>query len=234
MKFLTFAAVVLFISIALRYTSLIIRRIKESSQFGKKLHVLEPVLSLLVWIIVIFWGVNFLFGEKPYYNFIIFALIALVFASISWFFVKDLMAGIAFKLQNEYLPGDIVQFGQISGKLNELLLTHVSIYSNDGKLVKIPYSRLSNEIISQKSVGGSFNQNQYLLNVPKKYSVEKTREILLNLLINSPWRIRKKAAAVYLKAETSEAFDFQIQVETRNEKHFNYLITILKRRFDID
>lgn len=234
MKFLTFVVILVLVSFGLKYSLLIIRRIGENNSFGKKIHNLEPMFTLIVWVIVAFWGVYFLFFEKPYYNFIVFSLIALVFVSVSWFFVRDFMAGVAFKMQNKYASGDIIQFGNISGKINELLITHVSIYTREGKLVKVPYSRLSSEIISQKSVSGSFDLNQYELKIPKKYDLVETQEIIKKMLFNSPWRISTKAPAVEFKSETSEEYQFEIQVETRNEQHFNQVIAHVKKHFELE
>jgi len=232
MKFLTFAVILVLVSFGLKYTLLIIKRISENSSLGKRIHGFEPLLTFFVWVIVAFWGSYFLFNEKPYYNFIVFALISLVFVSVSWFFVRDFMAGVAFKVQNKYAPGDIIQFGNISGKINELLLTHVSIYTREGKSIKIPYSKLSSEIISQKSVSGSFDLNQYELKIPKKYDITETQDIIKNLLFNSPWRISTKSPSVQLKSETSEWYQFEIQVETRNEQHFNQVVAHIKKRFE--
>ena len=54
--------------------------------------------------------------------------------------------------------------------------------------------------ISQKSVSGSFDLNQYELKIPKKYDITETQDIIKNLLFNSPWRISTKSPSVQLKS----------------------------------
>jgi len=233
MKLLIVAIVLIIVTFSLRVLKLLIKRASESNPIGKKVQATEPLIVLILWILILFWIIYYLFYEKSYYNFIVFALIVLIFLSISWFFVKDFIAGVAFKVQNDYSSGDIVQFGEVSGRLENLYLTHVSIYTNEGKLVKIPYSRLSNEIVSQKSSSGSFGRNQFLLKLPKKQTAAELKEILKNLLLNSPWRVVNRAPVINLKSESTDFFEFEIQLETRNDKHLNYVISYLKKRFNI-
>ena len=232
MKFLIVAFSVVIAAFILRFLKLIINKVGDSNRMVKKIQVAEPLIALVAWVLLLFWVIYFLFYEKSYYNFIVFALIVLIFLSVSWFFVKDFIAGVAFKVQNNYSSGDIVQFGNVSGKLDTLHLTHVSIYTNEGRLVKIPYSRLSNEIVSQKSAGGSLGREQFVLKVRKKQGVDELKEKLNNLLLNSPWRVSSRMPSVKLKAESEDFFEFEIQLEARNEKHLNYVVSFLSKKFD--
>ncbi len=231
MKFIIVLVILVIVAFILKVIKLLLKKAGESSTIGEKITTYEPLIYPLVWIGFIFWSVNYLFYYKDYYNFIVFALIVLIFLSLSWFFVKDFVAGIAFKVQNNYTAGDNVQFGKISGRLDNLFLTHVSVYTNEGKLVKIPYSRLSNEIVSHKSTGGYTGHSKFIFKVSKNKNVDEIKEGLYTLLINSPWRIPGKAPVISLKSELNDGFEFEIQFETRTEQHLNYVISALKKRF---
>jgi len=233
MKLFIVVVLIVITSFLLRILKLLMGRISESNPVGKKIQLAEPLIVLVVWIILTFWIVYYLFYDKPYYNFIVFALIGLVFLLVSWFFVRDFVAGVAFRIQNNYSVGDIVQFGSVSGRIDNLFLTHVSIFTNEGKLVKIPYTRLSNEIVSQKSSSGSFGKNQVLLKLPKKKNADELKDTLMNLLLNSPWRVATRKPVVKLKSEWSDSYEFEIQLETRNEKHLDYVVSYLKNRFGL-
>ncbi|NJO88237.1 MAG: hypothetical protein HC831_04135 [Chloroflexia bacterium] len=112
MKFVIVLIILVIVAFILKVLKLLLKRAGESSAIGKKIAAYEPLISPFAWIAFIFWSVNYLFYDKTYYNFIVFALIALIFISLSWFFVKDFVAGIAFKVQNNYAAGDNVQFGK--------------------------------------------------------------------------------------------------------------------------
>jgi hypothetical protein len=231
MKFIIVLIILVLVAFILKVLKLLLKRAGESSKFGKKIAAYEPLISLFAWVGFIFWSVNYLFYDKSYYNFIVFALIVLIILSLSWFFVKDFVAGIAFKVQNNYAAGDNVQFGKISGRLDNLFLTHVSVYTSEGKLVKIPYSRLSNEIVSHKSKDGHTGHNKFVFKVPKSRDLVEIKENLYTLLINSPWRIPGKMPVINLKSEMNDGYEFEIQFETRTEQHLNFVVSSLRKKF---
>ena len=231
MKFLIVILILVLIAFSLKVLSLLLRRVSENSSIGKKITSFEPLTALFVWIIFVFWAVNFLFYDKTYYNFIVFTLIVLVILAVSWFFIKDFVAGISFRVQNNYSPGDNVQFGKISGRLDKLFLTHVSIYTSEGRLVKIPYSRLSNEIVSHKSTSGYSGNSKFIFKAPKNKPIGELKKSINSILMASPWRLPSRTPMVTLKSESEDVFEFEIQFETRSNQHLEYVIAYLDKRF---
>ncbi len=231
MKLLIVILILVLIAFSLKVLGLLLKRVIENSSAGRKIASSEPLIVIIVWTSFVFWAVNFLFSDKAYYSFIVFSLIVLVILSISWFFIKDFVAGIAFKIQNNYSPGDIVEFGQISGQLDKFFLTHVSIYTNEGKLVRIPYSRLSNQVVSQKSTDGYSASSKFVFSTPKKQPAEELKKSINSVLLNSPWRLPNRVPFVSLKSESEDVFEFEIQLETRSAQHLEYVITYLRKRF---
>lgn len=230
MKLVIVILILLAVALLLRILKLVVKRIGENSRWINKVDNIEPLFGLVVWLIAVFWAVYYLFYDKNYYNFIVFALIGLLVVAFSWFFVKDFMAGILFKTQNNFVPGEVVQLMGVSGKLRAMLLTHVSIYTDDGEVVKIPYSKVSGEIISKKSVSGQVGCNYFEIKVPKKEELETYLNLFEKILLASPWRIKDSKPDVKLKSETDDFYVFEIHFEARSEKHLKYVADYLRKR----
>lgn len=228
MKFIVVGAVIVITIIALKALSLISKRFHTNLKHGKRIRSLEPLLVFFIWTSIAFWAMFYLFYDKPYYNFIIFSLIVVIGLAIGWFFIKDMIAGIAFKAQNQYMQGDLVQFGNIEGKIEALLSTHVSIYTNDGKLIKIPYSNLSNKVISQKSKSGTYGKNHFTIKIKKGTSKEIIEQIN-SILTCSPWRVKGRKAKIKIISETDNFNIYEILVETRSEKHLDYIKSFINK-----
>ena len=165
MKILIVVIIVLSAFIGLRIIKLLIKRLAKKYAVWKKLLTLLPLAGFIIWLIILFWAVNYLFQDKSYYNVIIISIIVVLSLTIGWFLLKDIISGIIFRIQNNYSYGEFVQFGKISGRLNEMQLTHISIHTIDDKSIKIPYSRLSNEIISLRLEKKSYEHNRFTMNV---------------------------------------------------------------------
>ncbi len=204
--------------------------VKKYSDWKKFLNIL-PLAGFILWIFILLWAVNYLFGDKSYYQVIIISAIVILTLAFGWFFLKDLVAGIIFRLQNNYTNGEVLQIGEISGRLNKMLLTHITIDTNNDNTLKIPYSRLSNEIISQKSQTKSFENNRFTLSTNKKLSQKDTEDAIGTILKNSPWHIGYRLPASKLLNEDDKHYHFEIQLQVRNEKHLLHVKNVLLKKF---
>ncbi|MBN2349605.1 MAG: mechanosensitive ion channel [Bacteroidales bacterium] len=215
----------------LKFLQVVIKR------FGKKYFILKtvgrmlPLIVSVTWVVIVFWSANYLFNEKSYYKLVIICMIVILSVLIGWFFIKDFIAGVIFRVQNNYAEGDHVQFGEVAGRVESLYLTHISLQTQEGRLVKVPYSRLGSEIISQKTESKTFEKNSFILKTRKTESVTSTEESIRNILMTSPWRISNTQPNIKFVGEDDLSFHYNILVQVRNQKHLDYLAEALDKRF---
>jgi hypothetical protein len=231
MKILIVIIVALAAFIGLKILQLLIKRLAKRYVSWKKWSNIMPLAGLIVWLIILFWALNFLFQDKSYYNVIIISIIVVLSLTIGWFFLKDIISGIVFRIQNDYSYGEFVQFGEITGRLNEMQLTHISLHTMDGKSIKIPYSRLSNEIISLKLETKSYEQNKFTIKINKKYQKKEIEDFIIAALNKSHWRLGYTLPQVKFLNEDQNYYLFEIQVQVRNQKHLDYIKNTLTKRF---
>ena len=231
MKILIVIIVVLSAFIGTGIIRLIIKQLIRKYGILKNLQKLMPLAGLIAWLIILFWAVNYLFNDKSYYYVIIISIIVVLSLTIGWFLLKDIIAGIIFRIQNNYSHGEYVQFGEISGQLDEMLLTHISVHTKDGKSIKIPYSKLSNEIISLKLETKSYENNRFIMDISRKFPREETENIILDLLNKSPWRLGSTLPSIKFLDMDKDHYSIEVQVQVRNQKHLNHIQDNLLKRF---
>ncbi len=231
MKIIIVLAIVFATFFILKFLQLIIKRLGRKNNVLWTVNKMLPLIVSITWLVIIFWSAHYLFDEKSYYNYVVLCMIAILSILTGWFFIKDFIAGIIFRVQNNFAEGDYVQFGDVAGKVEALFLTHISINTKEGKVLRVPYSRLSNEIISQKTSTKTFEENSYTLNTGKKESIKSTEDAIRSVLITSPWRISNKQPDVKFVSEDEKYYNYKIQVQVRNQKHFNYLMEVLEKKF---
>ena len=233
MKIIVVFTVVLITLLILKFASILAKKFSKKYRIISELKRLIPVISPVVWVIVGFWSVKFLFQDEIYYNLVMSSTIVIISALLGWFFIKDFIAGIVFRLQNKFTKGDYIQFGELSGHLESMLLTHIVIQSKDNKLLKIPYSRISSEIISEKMETKSFEESKFIIETSKTETVKNTTLAIRKMLLASPWLIINYDPEVKFISESELSFQFEICVQARNSTHINYVKEALNKKFGL-
>lgn len=106
-------------------------------------------LELILWTFYFFWIVERLFESKSYYTYLLPALVFVLVVFVAWFYFKDLIAGALFKIQHGPRPGRYLQVEQWSGVIKSIHATHLVLQTSSGGIVKIPYSKLQGNVLTQ-------------------------------------------------------------------------------------
>lgn len=191
---------------------------KKYTKWTRKLNFI-PALEFITWLIFIFWSIDYLFKNKMYYQYLVISIVIIVVVFLAWFVVKDFIAGIVFKVQNDLQENNNIQFGKIAGTIKSQHLTHMKIETSTGQLIKIPYSRLNQEVISEISDSITYEEFKFKVTTNKTLSKQDTEENIRFLVINSPWSNFNKSPVIKLISDNENTFTFDILVNTLNNKH---------------
>ncbi len=230
MKVLIIIAIIIGTVLLVRFTEMLLRFFIGSRQKLKFILKYFPVIELSATLLIVFWSTDYLFSEKTYYQTIILSLVVSFIALISWFIARDLIAGIVFRTQNNLRRGASLQLGKIEGKMFGMRATHIVIETDEGKMVKIPYSRIANEIVSEQPEEGVHEDSKLTLKIDKTKSWKDTETHLRNILLNAPWRILSSEPKIKLLSDEGPYYKIQIFVKTRNKKHTEKLHSLLLSR----
>ena len=196
----------------------------------KRIGKILPLIDSIAWLVIIFWSAHYLFGEKSYYPVVTICMIVVISLLIGWFFIKDFISGVIFRMQNDFDTGDLLQFADYAGSIESFHLTHLTMQTREGRNVKIPYSKLSSDIISQRSESRIFEESKYILKLPAQGNYSDIENRIYHLLLTSPWRIINKKPKVNFLGEEEGKYHYELNVQTRNQEHFNHLMKVLESK----
>ncbi len=231
MRVLLLIAIIIIAVILVRITEMLLRFFFGNRQKLKIVIRYFPIIELLATLLIFFWAIDYLFSEKSYYQVLILSLVISSIILISWFVARDLIAGLVFRMQNNLPRGASVQFGKTKGKLLQMRSTHIIIETNEGQIVKMPYSRVANEIISEYPVEGVREDSKLKLNISKKMSWSETEGLLRKTLLNTPWRLMNADPIINLLSDEGQHYIIQVFVKTRNKEHANRIHALLLSKY---
>ncbi len=148
---------------------------------------LLPVAELILWVAYAFWGVHIFFGKYRYFDLVIGVMVILGIVAIAWFVFRDFMAGVLLKAEKALEPGQTIKTPFAEGKIRQLGSRAIVLINDQGELVKIPYSRLSNEIFVLPPDTEDSLPHHVDIVIPDNKNPDELRNRIRENLIAMPW-----------------------------------------------
>ena len=146
-----------------------------------------PLAELFLWIVYVFWGVHLFFGHYAYYDLIILVMAVLLIAGLAWYVFRDFLAGVLIKTEKAIEPGQIIKTPFVEGRIKTLGLRSMKLINNEGEVVKIPYSRLNNDLLVLPPEDADSLPHHVEIALPVSKSPEGVQQEVYELLIAMPW-----------------------------------------------
>ncbi|HUX96436.1 MAG TPA: mechanosensitive ion channel domain-containing protein [Bacteroidales bacterium] len=181
------------------------------------------IIELLIWTIFIFQSLYYLFGEKFYYQYLFIALIIVLTGFISWFFLRDMLAGFFFRIRYTLKTGAQISIASQSGVIKSYGLTSIKIITSDGLLLNIPYSKMINEIIIEKSFRGAPEEHILQLQADLSLGRTKAEELIRLSLLNAPWTNPKEEPVIKFMEENKKGYLFEVKLFSVKEKNIRLI-----------
>ncbi len=195
---------------------------KKYSKWTGKFNII-PVIEFISWLVYLFWVNEYLFKSKSYYQYLVISLVIIILIFLSWFVAKDFIAGIVFKVQNDLQTNSNIKIGDIEGRIKSHHLTHLKIVTTSGQVIKFPYSRFNQEIVSEISDSTTVDEFKFQLQTRKTESKQKSEENIRFLVINSPWSNINKSPVIKFLSENETSFTFEVLVHALNNRHMRQI-----------
>ena len=230
MKFIFITLLGIGVFFGFRLLNVITKKILSQSIFNKII-VSVPILELVAWVAFIFWSTAYTLSNKSYYPVLVVVLVIVLIILLSWFLVRDFIAGVLLKSQQIYKSGQMIKTAQYSGRITRMGNLHLSLQTEQGESARIPYSVLSNSVIIKQKQDYA-DTNFFSITVPQSLSKEEWVKKLEADILSSPWVSTKANPIIKITEETIDSFVFSISVVTLNPEHALHLETRLKKGLD--
>lgn len=230
MKFIIITLLGITTFFAFRLLNIIAKKLLMQSPFSK-LVLSIPLLELIAWVAFVFWSTSYTLSQKSYYPVLVVVLVVVLVILLSWFLVRDFIAGVLLKSQHIYKSGQIIKTAAYSGRITRMGNLHLSLQTENGESARIPYSVLSNSVIIKQKQDYA-DTNSFSLTVPQSLSKEEWVKKLESAILSSPWVSTKANPVIKITEETMDSFVFTISVVTLNPEHALHLETLLKKSIE--
>ena len=146
------------------------------------------ILELLLWTIIIFWSANIFLSSRSYYPILVITLAVLFTLMITWFYLKDIVAGYIFRVRNNPVRGQILTCEGVQGSVRMLGLSQLTVETEEGQWLRIPYSSIVTCSLSLQSPRQNIPGETTLeLSVHGWDNPDKMERMLKKVLAQSPW-----------------------------------------------
>lgn len=148
----------------------------------KKAYRTSFILEVLSWTAFTFFALYQLLSDSFYISGVLILIIILAGKNY-W---RDLLGGVAFKLENKFGLNDTVKIDIYSGEIDEINRRNFRIKTDKEELVTISYRTLSNSVLVKKQAKGKLHSAQLTLQTGQKNDNE-IKPLLKAWLLECPW-----------------------------------------------
>lgn len=212
-------------------------KIMHSGLVYNKVHPLVlrvfPVLEFVLWFLYLFWALSGIFSHWDYYNILMHSVIIAVIIILAWFIIKDFVAGIVLKAEMPFHIGQNISLPGIEGKLKKLGFRSLEIEKNDGQSTKVPYSKLTGEMITCQSKSESSKGYETTVSLKSSINDEKACELIKKKLMLLPWALPSKKPYIELLEDKDKSKKtYLVKYFAINNQHAVKISQNLKSFFD--
>lgn len=206
--------------------------LKKRLKFHKIILSVLPSAELLAWIIYVFWVIKAAFGEWEGYSILVVVFIAIIIIVFSWYFIRDLIAGVILKAENSFVLNQYIKTPDIKGTIKKVGYRTIELESESGQFSKVPYSRLSGQIFSIKAPAETMMGHELIIGVSSSYKFEEIKEQITRELLLLPWISVKSRPVIQITNESNETITLKISYQTSNESHASAVNQYIRKRFE--
>lgn len=148
----------------------------------RKANIIQYRLEVVSWSIFALFGVYQLLTDSLYLTLVL--LFIVILSGLN--FWKDLLTGVAFKIENKFEVNDPVRFDEYIGTLEKIGIRNIQIKTDGEELVLIPFRKLSNSLFIKRQAKGKLYSAKLCFTIEDK----KPEDIIVkvqNALYQCPW-----------------------------------------------
>lgn len=225
----------LFIGIVLllffRVLNFFIPVITTRKEYKDKLNKYLPFIELCAWLLFFVYGVQFFLKTNMLYALALFIILLVHIGWLSWFALKDIIAGIVFKTKGRFSINETIKVREHSGKIVKFGFLEVEIETETGETIHLPYSMVIGEVLIKSNPAEMIISHTFRLETTKSKPLIKIIDEVRITILHLPWISFKKDPQVKPVGEDKDSYTLEITVYTPEKEYFFKIENYLKEQF---
>jgi hypothetical protein len=177
-----------------------------------------PLFESFTWLYYFVWSLGLFLQERLSYSIALWIVGASIAVWLSWFCLKDAVAGIVVKLQDADEGAVRLRVGSVEGRVRSMGYLTVLIELDSGETVRLPYSRIVGEPRWKRRLEEITNQHRFEITTVKDADVAVTLRKLRTSVLNSPWSSAREEPRVSLLRDEDRTYTFEVVVRGLGQK----------------
>jgi hypothetical protein len=203
----------------------------RSSKLQRILSVL-PAITIIAWYVYGLWLLQRRFSGNSLYPIVILLYFVIPSLLVAWFILRDIFAGAVFSGRKQFHLNHHIQCGGLSGRIIAKGMTHLAVQTDNGETARIPYSRLSGEIVTERSEDTESDYYRIHLTVPGKRSSQLLQADLIRDVRATPWASTATPPVVQLRKQTDTSCEFEVLFRSLNSRHAGFVERLLRDAYE--
>lgn len=169
-----------------------------------------PIVETASWLVFFSWYSLKFYAQYNIYTIVILGIIAIIAFWISKFLLKELIAGVAFRISARFSENDSIQTSQYSGTIKKFHFDSIELEAGDGQIIFIPYSKLSGEVTIKNESAGQTSAHSFQLITTTVNEPEVVSKNITTYLLSLPWSSVNNHPQVILADQEDGHYKFDI------------------------
>ncbi|HCX98667.1 MAG TPA: hypothetical protein DG754_00870 [Bacteroidales bacterium] len=227
--YLVFAVALFFM---LRLASQLAKTIPTSKKYRKVILRGFPLFELAIWAAFVLWVVNHALGNSEYLTLATTSVLLVFLLIISWFFLRDFIAGIILKTEFPFEINQRIAASKYDGAIKRLGYRSLELEMDNGDIVKIPYSQIASRSIHLQNMEDSLRGHETLVKASTKIPVQTAKDIITKEVLLTPWATTKQVPTIRVVEQTDQTNSYSVHFHSVSSKYAASISQHLKTVFD--
>ncbi|MDD2196722.1 MAG: mechanosensitive ion channel [Bacteroidales bacterium] len=216
----------------LRLASRLAKTILTSKKYHKVILRGFPIFELAVWGAFVLWVVNQALGSSEYATLATASVLIIFLLIISWFFLRDFIAGIILKTEFPFEVNQRIAASNFDGSIKRLGYRSLELEKDNGDIVKIPYSLIASRSIHLQNMEDSLRGHETLVKASTKIPVQTAKDIITKEVLLTPWATTKQVPTIRVVEQTDQTNTYSVHFHSVSSKYAASISQHLKTVFD--
>ncbi len=191
------------------------------------------IIEIFIWIAFTIFAIQKLSDSNQVYSFGLFILLMLVGFWILWFYLRNYISGGIFKLNRKFEISDTIQINEYQGKIKALGNHRLELEAENGEIIYIPYSELSNSVIVKLHPGEKVLSHSFTISTLNNKKSNEIQEEIRYEILSLPWSSIKNEPMVKLIHEDKANLVFEIIIYTLKKEYLFQMEQGIRSKFDV-
>jgi small-conductance mechanosensitive channel len=189
------------------------------------------LVELFTWILFLIWAANSARNRNPILSLSITGILLFILFWVSYFGLKNIIAGVFFRYQENYAIGDHYQNNEYSGRIINFKLFALRLESKEGQIISIPYGKLVNKVSTHQEVGKTITAYTFELNTSKEKEIQEVTQEIKSILLSMAWISTHRTPEIHQLKTSESAYHFSISLFAINNDYALKTEQLLKSKF---